>query len=66
MAANPVTESDREFAGVLIALALMEPDPEMAAYLANAADWHCPASPHRCSAGVRLAMAGLERQESAR
>lgn len=61
-------QADAEFAEVLIGAAVAEfdRDPEMAAYLADAADWHNPPSAHRSSARVRLAMAGLGRREADR
>lgn len=61
-------QAGAEFAEVLVRLAAAEHDrdPELSAYLADAADFYCPPSAHRSSARVRLAMAGLGRQESAR
>ena len=64
MSANPVTDNDRDFAEFAISRAVAEPDPELAAYLLWIADQYDPPSAYRCSAGVRLAMAGLGRQES--
>lgn len=48
------------------AAALADGDYLMAGYFLDAADWHSPPSPRRSSARVRLAMAGLGRQEAGR
>lgn len=65
---STVTQADAIFAETLIRAAAAERgrDPEMSAYLAAAADWYHPPSSTRCSARVRLAMAGIGRKAAGR